>query len=795
MKPYLKKQFVEKVKFLVVIFILAFSMNANAQELFKLSGNVTDGNNPLPGASILLKGTTIGVTSDFEGNFSFSLEKGNYTLVISAISQPKEVLVNLTKDSFISINMADSFVNLEEVLVSAVRVKATSPVTHSNVTKEDLEKRNLGQDIPMLLNYLPSVVTTSDAGTGIGYSGIRVRGSDATRVNITINGIPYNDAESQGTYWVNMPDFTSSTESMQLQRGVGTSTNGSGAFGASLNLLTDAVSEDSFGEIITSAGSYNTFKNTVKFSTGKINDQIEFSGRLSKIDSDGYIDSAWSDLKSYFLQAAYVDDNTLIKALTFGGHEKTYQAWYGVTTEEMESLGRTYNPYKYENEIDNYKQDHYQLHWNENLSNKWSTNVGLNYTYGRGYYEQYKEGEDFADYDLTPIIIGGETINETNLIRRRWLDNDFYVLNANATYKNSELEFILGTSLSNYKGDHFGEIIWAEYASNSQIRDHYYESESKKNDVNIFGKLTYNLNNSWTLFTDLQGRFVTFKTSGLTSDRNSINVDESYSFFNPKAGLTYKYNNFSSFYLSYARANKEPNRNDFENAVNTSEKLNDFELGWRLSNKNFKINTNIYYMLYKNQLVLTGAIDDTGAPLRATSGKSYRLGLEVDALIRLSNKFSLQPNIAISSNKNVDFVTSWNGELVDLGNTDISFSPNIIAANAIVFQPAKSIQFSLLSKFVGEQFMGNIDNKNSKLESYFVNDFNASYEVKPNKVFKAIVFNALINNIFNTEYISNGYYFTYDDTWSVNGKTTTLDGAGYYPQATRNFLIGATLKF
>jgi len=795
MKPYLKKQFVEKVKFLVVIFILAFSMNANAQELFKLSGNVTDGNNPLPGASILLKGTTIGVTSDFEGNFSFSLEKGNYTLVISAISQPKEVLVNLTKDSFISINMADSFVNLEEVLVSAVRVKATSPVTHSNVTKEDLEKRNLGQDIPMLLNYLPSVVTTSDAGTGIGYSGIRVRGSDATRVNITINGIPYNDAESQGTYWVNMPDFTSSTESMQLQRGVGTSTNGSGAFGASLNLLTDAVSEDSFGEIITSAGSYNTFKNTVKFSTGKINDQIEFSGRLSKIDSDGYIDSAWSDLKSYFLQAAYVDDNTLIKALTFGGHEKTYQAWYGVTTEEMESLGRTYNPYKYENEIDNYKQDHYQLHWNEKLSNKWSTNVGLNYTYGRGYYEQYKEGEDFADYDLTPIIIGGETINETNLIRRRWLDNDFYVLNANATYKNSELEFILGTSLSNYKGDHFGEIIWAEYASNSQIRDHYYESESKKNDVNIFGKLTYNLNNSWTLFTDLQGRFVTFKTSGLTSDRNSINVDESYSFFNPKAGLTYKYNNFSSFYLSYARANKEPNRNDFENAVNTSEKLNDFELGWRLSNKNFKINTNIYYMLYKNQLVLTGAIDDTGAPLRATSGKSYRLGLEVDALIRLSNKFSLQPNIAISSNKNVDFVTSWNGELVDLGNTDISFSPNIIAANAIVFQPAKSIQFSLLSKFVGEQFMGNIDNKNSKLESYFVNDFNASYEVKPNKVFKAIVFNALINNIFNTEYISNGYYFTYDDTWSVNGKTTTLDGAGYYPQATRNFLIGATLKF
>ncbi len=794
MKQYLKQNF-KKVKNLVAFLIIAFSINANAQELFKLSGNVTDGNNPLPGASILLKGTTKGVTSDFEGNFLFTLEKGNYTLIVSAISQPKEVKINLTKDTFISINMADSFVNLEEVLVSAVRVKATSPVTHSNVTKEDLEKRNLGQDIPMLLNYLPSVVTTSDAGAGVGYSGIRVRGSDATRVNVTINGIPYNDAESQGTYWVNMPDFTSSTESMQLQRGVGTSTNGSGAFGASLNLLTDAVSENAFGEISNSFGSYNTRKHTVKFSTGKINDHIEFSGRFSKIDSDGYIDNAWSDLKSYFLQAAYVNDNTLIKVLTFGGHEKTYQAWYGVTKDEMENIGRTFNPYTYENEIDNYKQDHYQFHWNENISENWSTNIGLNYTYGRGYFEQYKEGEDFADYDLTPIFLGGETIDQTDLIRRRWLDNDFYVLNANATYKNNELEFIFGTSLSKYKGDHFGEIIWAEYASNSEIRDHYYDGNSTKNDANIFGKITYNLSDTWTLFTDLQTRFVKFETSGLTSDRYPINVDEKYSFFNPKAGLTYKLSNNNSFYLSYAKANKEPNRNDFENGVNTSEKLNDFELGWRLNNENIKVNTNIYYMLYKDQLVLTGAIDDVGAPIRATSGKSYRLGLEIDAAFKLSNKLTLQPNIAISNNKNVDFVTTWNGELVDLGNTDIAFSPNLIAANALVFQPTNSIQFSILSKFVGEQFMGNIDNVNSKLNSYFVNDFNASYEIKPNKIFKSIVFNALINNIFNTKYISNGYYYTYDDTWSVDGETTTLDGAGYYPQATRNFLLGATLKF
>lgn len=794
MKQYLKLK-LKKVKLAVAFLTIAFSINANAQELFTLSGKVTDGSKPFPDVNIVVKETNKGTTTNIDGNFSLTLKTGTYTLLVSALSNPKEVKVVLTEDSFISIDMADRFMNLEEVIVSAVRVKATSPVTHSNISKEDLEKRNLGQDIPVLLNYLPSVVTTSDAGAGVGYTGIRVRGSDATRVNITINGIPYNDAESQGTYWVNMPDFASSTESMQLQRGVGTSTNGSGAFGASLNLLTDAISENAYGEISNSFGSYNTKKHTVKFSTGKINDHIEFAGRFSKIDSDGYIDRAWSDLKSYFLQASYVDDNTLIKALTFGGHEKTYQAWYGVTKEEMETLGRTYNPYSYENEIDNYKQDHYQLHWNEKLSQNWSTNIGLNYTKGSGYFEQFKTDEDFANYLLAPITIGGETIDQTDLIRRRWLDNDFYVVNANATYKNEGIEFIFGTSYSNYIGNHFGEIIWAEFASNSEIRTHYYDANTKKNDANIFGKLTYNLSDSWTLFTDLQGRFVKFDTNGLTSDRIPINVDEIYSFFNPKAGLTFEANTNNSFYLSYAKANREPNRSDFENGIYTSEKLNDFELGWRIKNETIKVNSNIYYMFYKDQLVLTGAIDDTGAPIRATSGKSYRLGLEIDAQVKLNDKFSVQPNMAISSNKNVDFLTSWNGDLVDLGNTDIAFSPNLIIGNAFVFQPNNKMQFSLLSKYVGEQYMGNVDNANSKLESYFVNDFNVSYEITPKKIVKSIVLNALVNNLFNVEYISNGYYYTYDDTWSVPGQTVTLDGAGYYPQATRNFLVGATLKF
>ncbi|MBP8791845.1 MAG: TonB-dependent receptor [Lutibacter sp.] len=811
-----KTLFIKKATLFATFVLIAFSISA---QQFQLSGKVTDGKNPLPGTTIIIKGTSNGVSTNLNGEFSISLKKGMYTLVVSSISQPKEVAVNLNKDTFIAIDMADSFINLNEVLVSAVRVQANSPVTHSNVTKKDLEKRNLGQDIPIMLNYLPSVVTTSDAGAGVGYTGIRVRGSDGSRVNVTINGIPYNDAESQGTFWVNMPDFTSSTESAQLQRGVGTSTNGSGAFGASLNLLTDAIAEKSYAEISSSVGSYNTFKNTVKFSTGKINDHIEFAGRFSKIDSDGYIDRAWSDLKSYFLQASYVDDNTLIKALTFGGQQKTYQAWAGVSKEEMEVFGRTYNPYSYENEIDNYNQDHYQLHWNQKLTSNWSTNIGLNYTKGKGYFEQYKNAiEVTSDYDEDGIpetdnfngILAGTDIKKvtydngtiaeipiTDLIRRRWLDNNYYVFNANATYNSEGLEFIFGTSFSNYSGDHFGEIIWARgFSENGNIRDRYYEGDSKKNDANVFGKLTYNINEKWTLFTDLQGRFITYKTGGLTSDQNPMNIDKSFSFFNPKAGITYKLNSKNSLYASYAKAHREPNRNDFENGVSTAEKLNDFELGWRYKNGSTQINSNIYYMHYKDQLVLTGAVDDVGAPLRATSGKSYRLGLEVDALIKISDKFLVQPNISWSDNKNVDFFVPINGVVTDLGKTDLSFSPELVFGNAFVFMPTNKVQLSLLSKYVDEQRMGNLGSvisENDILKSYFVNDFSASFEINPKSVFKAIIFNALINNIFNTKYISNGYYGTYD--YDDGGQTYTGDYAGYYPQATRNFLIGATLKF
>jgi len=688
---------------------------------------------------------------------------------------------------------------LDEVIVQTVRVKATAPFTHTNVSKVELSSRNLGQDLPILLNFSPSVITTSDAGAGIGYTGIRIRGVSAQSTNITINGIPFNDPESHGTYWVNLPDFTSSIESLQVQRGVGSSTNGSGAFGASINILTDAISENAFSEISNSVGSYNTRKHTVKFSTGKINNSFEFSGRLSKIDSDGYIERAFSDLKSYFLQGSYVQGNSLVKVLAFGGHEKTYQSWDGVTKEQILE-NRRQNPISYENEIDNYKQDHYQFHWNEKLNQRWSTTIGLNYTYGRGYFEQYKKDDSVVNYKgivESDVDQNGVVLGTTDLIRRRWLDNNFYVFNASANYKKNNLNMTFSGSFSTYSGDHFGEVIWArQFGENASIRDRYYQGNGKKKDFSFFTKASYYLKDNIELYADLQFRKITYNTTGLTSDLVNMIIDESHSFFNPKLGLSYNLNLDSSFYLSYSRANREPSRSDYENNPNVKpEQLNDFELGWRYNKNNLKFNLNTYYMLYNEQLVLTGALDDVGTPIRTNSGTSYRVGIETDVKLKLSELFTINSNFTISSNKNEKILSPIDGKIFDFGKTNISFSPELITSNAIIYNPTENFNISLLSKYVGSQYMGNTDALNSKLDSYFVNDLNFSFVLIPNGIFSSIVFSGLVNNIFDVEYVSNGYYYTYEDTWSDPSQVKTLDGAGYYPQATRNFLLGITLKF
>lgn len=682
---------------------------------------------------------------------------------------------------------------LKEVTVSSVRAKDKNPITYTNVSKEEIAPRNLGQDVPILLQYLPSVVSTTDAGNGVGYTYMRVRGSDGSRINVTLNGVPFNDSESQGTFFVNLPDFASSLESVQLQRGVGTSTNGAGAFGASLNMATKSYQEKAYAEISNSFGSFNTRKHTLSFGTG-LHNNFEMNGRISNIASDGFIDRATSNMFGYFFNANYVKESTLIKFLAFGGKEKTYQSWYGIEDPEKLRNDRTFNPAGmyfdefgnmkfYNNETDNYWQNHFQLHWTEKWSENWISNAALHYTIGKGYFEQYKEDEDLTDYNLPAF--NGNSISD--LVRKRWLDNDFFGATFSLNYKTAKTDLLFGGAANRYLGLHYGEVVWTQnYIPNP---NRYYDNYGNKDDVNIYTKASYNVTNKLNLFADLQYRMVFYNATSVKFD----DVNDTFRFFNPKAGLNYQLDEKNAFYGYFGIANKEPRRDDYENGAVKPERLFDYELGWKYNTKKVKLYANAFYMRYNDQLVLTGDLNDVGSPIFTNSGKSYRLGLEVESTIALTDKLILNPNFTLSKNKNEDFYYEINGVVQNLGNTNIAYSPNFIFGNRFSYLPVKGLQLSLLSKFVGEQYMGNIDSDVSKLDSYFINDFNASYDWQINKGIKSIVFSALVNNIFDVEYESNGYFYTYDDDSS--GSTITYGGAGYYPQAGINFLFGLSLKF
>ena len=700
-------------------------------------------------------------------------------------------------------------VSLDEVLVRATRVGEKAPFTQSNLNKAEIEARNLGQDIPVLLNFLPNVVTTSDAGNGIGYTGIRVRGSDASRVNVTINGIPLNDSESHGTFWVNLPDFASSTQSIQLQRGVGSSTNGAGAFGASLSLSTNGIREKAFAEVGFSGGSYNTVKANTQFGSGIINPtgkfKAEFSGRVSTIQSEGYIDRASADLRSIYLSASFFSEKTLIKAIAFGGHEITYQSWYGIDEETLRT-NRKYNPAGeiyddngslvdfYENQVDDYKQDHYQLHINHDFGNQWTGNLAFHYTFGRGFYEQYENEADFSTYGFDPVDVNGQEISSTDLVQRKWLDNDFYGTTFSVLKNYDKVSLIMGGAYSRYDGDHFGEVKWAKYGS-EMINERFYDNTGKKTDFNFFVKADVALSTQWSLFGDLQYRMVNYEVTGTDEGPISLDFADQNNFFNPKFGVHY-FLERSSFYASYAKGHKEPKRADYLANNNVKpESLDDLELGWNYDTDNFRFKMNLYYMNYRDQLVLTGNLDDVGNPIADNIGKSYRLGLEMDAVVKILKNLTWQPNMAISTNKNIDKYYDFDGELRDFGNTDLSFSPNFVAGSNISYSPLKSFNISFLTKYVGEQYMSNIELGSSRLEAYFVNDLNLRYEIKTSKLLRSIVFSGLINNVFNVKYVSNGYFYTYDDTWTDPDQVTTLTGAGYYPQAEINFLLGVNLCF
>ncbi|CAM4330037.1 TonB-dependent receptor [Flavobacterium terrigena] len=687
----------------------------------------------------------------------------------------------------------DSVKQIEEVLISGVRAKDKSPITFTNVSKAQIAPRNLGQDIPILLNYLPSVVTTTDAGAGVGYTYMRVRGSDGSRINVTLNGVPFNDSESQGTYFVNLPDFASSLESIQLQRGVGTSTSGAGAFGASLNLQTRTSQANGYAEIANSAGSFGTRKHTLAFGTG-LHNNFEMNARISKIDSDGYIDRASSNLFGYYFDANYITKNTIIKAIAFGGKEKTYQAWNGLEDEEKLRNDRTYNSVGqytdangntqfYGNEIDNYGQNHFQLHWNQKLAAKWQSNIALHYTSGKGYFEQYREDETFADYYLPDF--GANTT--TDLVRKRWLDNDFFGTTFSLNYKTEKTDVIIGGAANKYQGKHFGEVVWTQFYVPTDNK--YYDNFGNKNDVNFYAKASQQV---WkfNFFLDLQYRMVFYQANST----KFADVNDTFRFFNPKIGANFQINQHNQMYWFAGIANKEPRRDDYENGAVKPERLLDYELGWKYATSKTKINVNTFFMQYENQLVATGALNDVGSPIFENSGKSYRFGLEIESAIKPLKWLTVAPNLTLSANKNKDFYFQRDGVLTNLGNTNIAYSPNIIVGNNITFTPVNDLQISFLTKFVGEQYMGNIDAEKSVLADYTTSDFNITYELKINKGIKSIVFSGMVNNVFDRVYESNGYFYTYDDTWS-GPETTTIEGVGYYPQAGINFLAGINLKF
>ena len=725
---------------------------------------------------------------------------------------------------------------LDEFEVTTTKVGEKSPVAHENISKEEIEVNNHGVDLPILLDQATSVVTTSDAGAGIGYTGIRVRGSDATRVNVTINGIPFNDAESQGVFWVNMPDISSSTDDIQIQRGVGASTTGASAFGASLNLSTLSTinATKPYGEISNSYGSFNTLKNTIKLGTGLIDGKWNFEGRLSKVTSDGFIDRASSDLNSYYLSGSYLGDKTSIQAVAFSGQEVTYQAWNGIPLSFLENnsdSGKTYNPYEYENEVDNYNQSHYQLHFTNKPNKNLKLNASLHYTRGIGYFEQYKgigqnaslnyfSQESLSDYGLQDVITtSGDTISETDLIRRRWLDNHFYGIVYSAEYNADNFQFILGGGANQYLGGHYGEVIWAQYASNGNIRHRYYDNDATKNDINIYGKLNYDLNSNFNIYVDLQQRFVSYDFIGLDENGSDLSQNAKLSFFNPKVGFNYLINTNTSLYAFAGIGNKEPSRNDYTESTPSNrpdhENLLDIEFGYRYSSEKMSFAANFYNMQYKNQLILTGELNDVGSAVRINIPNSYRRGLELSGAFKLMDKLTWKLNTTLSQNKIAEFnefVDNWDtGGLDEVAheNTNIAFSPSIIAGSQLIFTPFKTpdngtLDFVLVTKYVGEQFIDNTSSEFAKLDAYLVNDFRVSYSVKT-KVFKELVISSWVRNLFNKNYISNAWIYrfnttgdptSYDSYANAEGSgTNSFNQIGAFNQAGINFFLGLKLRF
>ena len=724
-------------------------------------------------------------------------------------------------------NDSTRFFELDEIHVIATRAESKTPVTHSAITKNQIASSNYGQDVPFILTLLPSTVATSDAGAGIGYTGVRIRGVDPTRINITANGVPLNDAESHSVYWVNIPDFVSSVADIQVQRGVGSSTNGAGAFGASINMRTERINYQPYSDISLAAGSYNTHREILKLGTGLLNDKFAFDARLSNINSDGYIDRASSKLRSYFAQGAYYGNSAVVKFITFGGKEETYHAWNGIDAEQMQK-NRRYNSCGeiqdangnvtgfYENQIDNYFQQNYQLLYNQTINDKWNFNITFHYTSGDGYYEEYKNARTLVEYGLQPFMADGVNIKKSNLVRQKHMINDFFGNIFSVNYKTQKLSVSLGGGINRYVGDHWGNVVWVKnYVGNLDTNHEYYRNYTGKTDANIFGKTNFEIIENLNIYTDLQYRVISHKINGKNDSWDWINVtmqvlkvDNTYRFFNPKFGLHYKINAENSVYASFAVGNKEPTRNNFTdakfNTVPKSERLYDYEAGYSFAGKYIDFNATLYYMNYKNQLVLTGETNDIGEALTDNVAKSYRAGVELSAVVKFADWLNWNVNATFSKNKIKnyteyldDYDENWNALYTQtpnyVGTATIAYSPSVIAGS-LVSAKFGNFTAALHSVYVGKQYVTNSAQNDLTLAAYFLNNLRLNYLMRT-KSAGTFDFGIVINNIFNKKYSSNGWGSSAYVKDTSNNIVYRSNYMGYYPQATCNFMINAKVMF
>ncbi len=789
--------------FLVVLFFYTSSVFSQ----FKISGRITsESDEPLTGANVTIVNSYTGAICNLNGSYELSnLKKGTLTIKASFIgyeSDTKEVIVD--KDLSIDFVLKHSDFLTDEVIVAATRANDNSPISFTNIEKKDLEKQNSGQDVPYLLSMTPSLVTSSDAGTGIGYTSMRIRGIDANRINVTVNGIPFNDSESHSVYWVDMPDITGSVDNIQIQRGVGTSTNGAAAFGATINLQSTSFNKTPYAELAANYGSFNSIKQSISVGSGLIGKYFTLDARLSQVKSDGYIDRGWSDLNSYFVSGAFYYKKNLLRFNMFSGLEETYQAWMGMPKASLDT-NRHYNPYTYENQIDHYQQTHYQLLYSKEISSSLTLNTALHYTKGKGYYEEYKEAELLSKYSLNPVQTTDGLIESTDLVRRKWLDNDFYGITYSLNYKYQFIDATVGGGWNQYLGNHYGKVIWAKGVSNELLSKKYYENDGNKSDFNIFAKIYFQPVKKFTAYIDAQYRKINYDIIGFEENKQSDGTRKNmsqtllYNFVNPKLGFTFDLQQNTKIYASFGVARREPTRADLVAYVNTNRKvtyetLYDLETGYKFQAENVHFNLNFYFMNYDNQLALTGQINDVGDALMVNVPKSYRQGIELIGGIRFFEKFRWDASMTFSKNKIKNFTeyvddwTTWEQRTNNLGETDLSFSPNIIGGSQIAFEPFRGLIFSLVTKYVGKQYIDNTSNNERALDSYFVNDFKINYNFKF-KWIREINLQLSVNNIFSEKYVTNAWIYRYYE------ENTEKVMDGYFPQAERNFMAGVIVKF